>query len=143
MFGDVGVRSDPRHAVGREPLDDLFSPLFDVLGGEVLLSFLPDVDACRECADVVPARVAGRECRIEVDVWFDKWRRDELPSSIVVLVIVERCRVALTRWHDAVNHALLNLDVHRLIATGGRARHDELCHAVGMAAAAKNALLKN
>jgi hypothetical protein len=74
---DVGVRADEERALRDRPAHDLPRPFEDVLLGEARLQLAPDVDALDQRAGLVPARLAGRERRIEMQMAVDERRRDE------------------------------------------------------------------
>ena len=77
LAGDVRVRANEERALRDRPADDLARALEDVLLGERRLQLAPDVDPLDQRARLVPARLARRERRVEMEVAVDERRRDE------------------------------------------------------------------
>ena len=74
---DVGVRADEQRALRDRPAHDLGRAVEDVLLRQRRLQLAPDVDALDQRAALVPARLAGGERRVEMQVAVDERRRDE------------------------------------------------------------------
>ena len=76
------MRADEERALRHRPADDLPRALEDVLLGERRLQLSPDVDALDQRARLVPARLAGRERGVEVEVTVDERRGHEPPFGV-------------------------------------------------------------
>ena len=76
------MRADEERPLRRRPAHDLARALEDVLLGEARLQLAPDMDPLDQRAGLVPARPAGGERRVEVEVAVDERRRGEPPFRI-------------------------------------------------------------
>ncbi|MNL03922.1 hypothetical protein D3C87_1244720 [compost metagenome] len=83
--GDVDVGAHMLDAVGGEGLDGFLGPGLGVFLGDGRLAFAPALDAFEQRAAHVPARLAGGQGGVEVDVRFDKGRHHQFTAGIQIV----------------------------------------------------------
>ena len=121
LAGDVGVRADEERSLRDRPADDLARALEDVLLGEARLQLAPDVDALDQRARLVPARLAGCERRVEMEVAVDERSRDEPRFGVELL-----CGVDGERLADPRPAAVLGREIDEPAVEQARVAHDEI-----------------
>src|SRR5258707_3362033 len=94
----------------------------DVLLGEARLQLAPDVDALDQRAGLVPARLARRERRIEMQVAVDERRRDEARLRIELVC----CTVRVERFADPRPASSFGDEVDETAVEQARVAHDEI-----------------
>jgi len=102
-IGHVHVGADMLDAMGGEGLDGLFGAGLGVCLGDGGLAFAPALDALEQRAAHVPARFAGGEGGVEVDVRFDKgWDHQVAGCVQVAGRQCGRCRLGRDAGDPAV-----------------------------------------
>lgn len=80
-IGDVHMGAHMLDAMGRQGLDGLFGAGLGVFLGDAGLAFAPAFDPFKQRPAHIPARFAGGEGGVEVDMWLDKGGTTRLPAA--------------------------------------------------------------
>ena len=115
------MRADEERALRDRPAHDLPRALEDVLLGEARLQLAPDVDALDQRAGLVPARLAGRERGVEMEMAVDERRRDEPRFRVELLRAVGGERLA-----DPRPASVLGGEIDEPPVEQARVAHDEV-----------------